>query len=130
MSNPDLRAFFERYVAALNTHAFAQLAAFMEDALVVNGQPTPRDDVIAGLEGHIDAVPDMVWRVADIAVDGERIAARFFNTGVPIKPWLGAEPTGARVDYAEHVFHKVRDGRFYELNFLLDAVGVQAQLAT
>jgi predicted ester cyclase len=129
MADAHLRTFFMRYVAALNTHEFQKLAELMRDDLIVNGQPMTRDEVIAGLEGHIDAVPDLVWRVTDIAIEGERVAARFFNRGTPGKDWLGAKPTGATVEFAEHVFHKVRDGRFYELNFLLDVVSVRNQLA-
>ena len=128
MSVVDLTDFFERYVAALNSHDFQKLSEFMHDDLIVNGQPMTRDEMVTVLEGHVDAVPDLMWRPQDLAIDGNRVAARFHNKGTPIKEWLGAAPNGATVEYAEHVFHKIRDGRFFEQNFLLDALAVQQQL--
>jgi predicted ester cyclase len=128
MPKSDLHKFFLRYIAALNTHQFRQMAEFMHDDLIVNGQPVTRDQMIAELEAHIAAVPDLVWRVQDLVVEGNRVAAHFLNSGTPIKEWLGSKPTGAMVEYAEHVFHRVRNGRFYEQNFLLDAWSIQKQL--
>lgn len=128
MSDADLHALFERYVAVLNAHDFERLREFMHDDLVVNGAVTTREQMISDLYGHVAAVPDLTWRLQDVAIDGDRIAARFFNTGVPISEWLGAEPNGAIVEYAEHVFHKIRDGRFYEQNFLLDEASIHRQL--
>lgn len=128
MSEIDLRIFFERYIAALNSHNFQQLSEFMHDDMIVNGQPMTREQMVTVLEGHVDAVPDLMWRPQDLAIDGDQVAARFYNKGTPIKEWLGSPPSGATVEYVEHVFHKIRDGRFVEQNFLLDALAIQQQL--
>lgn len=128
MSEVDVCDFFERYIAVLNAHDFKQLSKFMHDDLIVNGQAMTRDEMIIVLEDHVDAVPDLIWRQQDIAIDGDLVAARFYNKGTPIKAWLGTEPNGASVEYVEHVFHKLRDGRFFEQNFLLDTLAVQQQL--
>lgn len=130
MLGMDLHAFFNRYIDVLNARKFQQLRDFMHDDLIVNGQLRTRDQMIEILEGHIDAVPDLVWRPRDVAIDRDQVAARFLNSGTPVKEWLGAKPTGATVEYAEHVFHKVRDGRFHQQNFLLDAQAIQTQLAS
>ena len=130
MSDADLRALFERYIAVLNAHDFGRLHEFMHDDLVVNGAAMTRDQMIAGLEGHIAAVPDLTWRPQDVAIDGDRIAARFRNTGTPSSTWFGAEPNGAPVEYAEHVFHRVLNGRFHEQNFLLDEASIHRQLGS
>lgn len=128
MSEVDLRDLFHRYIAALNSHDFHRLSEFMHEDLIVNGQPMTRDEMVAVLEGHVDAVPDLMWRPQDLAIDGNQVAARFYNKGTPVKEWLGAAPNGATVEYVEHVFHKVRDGRFGEQNFLLDTAAVRQQL--
>lgn len=128
MTNTKLHDFFQRYIAVLNTHEFQRLADFMHDELMVNGEPMTRDQMIAELKAHVGAVPDMVWRVKDLVVQGNRVAAHLLNRGTPVSQWLDAAPTGAAVEYAEHVFHKVRDGRFSEQNFLLDACAVRKQL--
>lgn len=128
MSDKDLREFFGRYIEALNTHEFHRMTEFIHDELVMNGRPVTRGEVIAELEGHGAAVPDFTWRVQDLAIDGDRIASRLFNKGTPAKEWFGVKPTGTTVEYAEYAFHKVRDGRFYEMNYLIDAQAVQTQL--
>ncbi len=84
--------------------------------------------IIAELKAHGDSVPDFTWRVQDVAIDGDRVAARLYNKGTHTKEWLGVGPTGATLEFAEYSFHKVRDGRFYEMNYLIDAQAVQAQL--
>ena len=128
MSDSDVREVFERYIDALNDHDFDRMTEFIHDELVENGRPVTRDDVIAELEGHGEAVPDFTWRVQDLAIEGDRVAARLFNKGTHTKEWLGVAPTGATLEFAEYSFHKVRDGRFYEMNYLIDAQAVQRQL--
>jgi predicted ester cyclase len=130
MPDTNIREFFTHYIAALNAHDFQRLSEFMHDELRVNGQRMTLSQMITELEGHIDAVPDLVWRVEEIAVEGNQVAARLLNKGTPVKEWLGSMPTGSSVEFAEHVFHKVLDGRFFEQNFLLDAWSVQKQLAS
>jgi steroid delta-isomerase-like uncharacterized protein len=128
VSDTKLREFFQRYIDAFNTHEFRRMTEFIHDDLILNGEPVTRDDVIAELEGHVDAVPDFLWRVKDLAIEGDRVAARLFNKGTPAKEWIGLTPSGATVEYTEYAFHKVRDGRFYEMNYLFDAQAVQRQL--
>lgn len=128
MSDAELRDFFQHYIDALNAHEFHRMTEFVHDELIMNGDPVTRKDIIAAMEGHTDAVPDFTWRVKDLAVDGDRVAARLFNRGTPAKEWFGVPPTGATIEYAEYAFHKVRDGRFYEMNYLIDTQAVQRQL--
>ncbi|GAA1869544.1 hypothetical protein GCM10009687_41630 [Asanoa iriomotensis] len=56
------------------------------------------------------------------------MAARLFNKGTHTKEWLAVPPTGTTLEFAEYSFHRVRDGRFYEMNYLIDAQAVQRQL--
>ena len=76
MSDTDLREFYLRY----------------NDETTPNGEPGTRDQVIAVLNGDIDAVPDFHWEPREIAVDGDRLAARLINTGTPAKEWLPPAP--------------------------------------
>ncbi|MEO3931123.1 ester cyclase [Micromonosporaceae bacterium B7E4] len=130
MSESEVREVFERYIDALNAHDFDRMTEFVHDELIENGKPVTRDDIIAELKAHGDAVPDFTWRVQDIAIDGDRVAARLFNKGTHTKEWLGVPPTGATLEFGEYSFHKVRDGRFYEMNYLIDALAVQRQLGS
>jgi predicted ester cyclase len=129
MSRDELAAFFTRYIAALNTHDMDRMTEFVHPELTQHGKTITRNDVIASLKGHVAAVPDFRWRVVDMAIEGDTVAARLFNIGTPAKTWLGLEPTGATVEYGEFAFHKVRDGKFYEQNYAIDVLEVQRQLA-
>ncbi|MCG6122967.1 MAG: ester cyclase [Microvirga sp.] len=128
MTEKDIRELFDRYIAALNAHQMERMTEFVHDTVVQNLKLVTRADVIADLKGHIEAVPDFRWRVRDVVVEGDTIAARLFNIGTPMKSWLGIEPTGRTVETLEFAFHKARDGKFYEMNYAMDVVGLQKQL--
>nr|WP_314221570.1 ester cyclase [Streptomyces sp. DSM 40713] len=87
-----------------------------------------RDQVIAVLNGDIDAVPDFHWEPREIAVDGDRLAARLTNTGTPAKEWLGVAPTGASFEIVEYAIYQVRHGRFVHMTALHDAETLRRQL--
>ena len=129
MPSPDsLRAFYGRYIEALNAHEFDRMAEFIADRPTLNGEPGTRDDVVAVLTGDIAAVPDFHWQVLEIAVDGDRLAARLVNTGTPATEWLGVAPTGRSFEITEYAIYQVRDGRFVHMAALHDAEGLRRQL--
>ncbi|MET9563680.1 ester cyclase [Streptomyces tauricus] len=128
MSDADLREFYLRYIRALNAHEIHRMDEFINDEPTLNGEPGTRDQVIAMLNGIIDAVPDFHWEAREIAVDGDRLAARLTNTGTPAKEWLGVAPTGASFEIAEYAIYQVRDGRFVHMTALHDAETLRRQL--
>jgi predicted ester cyclase len=128
MPETDLRDFYRRYIAAINARQFDVVAEIVADDVSINGVPHKRQDVLASLQGLADAVPDFVWNVQDLFVDGDRIAARLRDTGTPTKAFLGQEPTGASIDVMEFASYRVRDGRFTEMWFLMDAAKAAEQL--
>jgi predicted ester cyclase len=128
MSHPELAQFYARYIAAINARKFDIVAEMVHDDVLLNGAPYKRADVLASLKGIADAVPDFKWNVQDLFVVDDRIAARSQNTGTPTKTFLGQEATGAYVNFMEFGAYKIRDGRFAEMWFLLDAATVATQL--
>lgn len=128
MTENEIRDLFDRYIAVLNLHEMDRMTEFVHEEVVQNRTLVKREDVIADLKGHIGAVPNFKWRVLDVVVEGDTIAARLFNIGTPAKLWLGVEPTGKTVETLEFAFHKARDGKFYEMNYAMDVVGLQKQL--
>ena len=78
--------------------------------------------------GHLAAVKDFVWRLDDLVIEGDRVAARLTDTGTPVTEWLGLQPTGNAVEFTEYAFYHFRDGRFENMWYLLDAQAIQAQL--
>jgi steroid delta-isomerase-like uncharacterized protein len=128
MPNPDLTDFYTRYIAAINARDFDFVASLIHDDVLLNGAPHQRADVLASLSGIADAVPDYRWNVQDLFVADDRIAARLQNTGTPAKAFMGFPATGARVNFMEFASYRIRDGRFAEMWFLMDAITVEAQL--
>ena len=128
MTETDLQEFYQRYITAINARQFDVVAEMVGDDVTINGVPRKREDVLASLEGLADAVPDFVWNVQDLFVDGERIAARLRDTGTPTKTFLGQEATGASIDVMEFASYRVRDGRFAEMWFLMDVATAAEQL--
>jgi predicted ester cyclase len=128
-SPDDLRAFYGRYIAALNDRELDRMDEFINDPVALFGEPTKRDDVVTILQGIVDAVPDFHWEVTDLAVDGDRLAARLINRGTPATEWLGIAPTGASFEIVEYAIYQVRDGRFANMTALHDAESMRSQLA-
>ena len=128
MPEIDLREFYRRYLEDLNAHEFDHMDGFINDRITLNSEPGTRDDVLAVQKADVDAVPDLHWELQELAIDGDRLAARLINTGTPVKEWLGAAPSGASFEIVEYAIYRVRDGRFLHMSALHDAEALQRQL--
>lgn len=129
MTDPTLKSWYLRYVAALNSHALGGMDEFVADDVVLNGDAGTRDDVVALLNHEIDAVPDLRWEVEELLFDRDRIAVRATNTGTPVKEWLGVPPSGASFEIVEYAIYRVRGGRFVQMTSLHDSAELLRQLA-
>jgi predicted ester cyclase len=129
MSANDLHKRYHDYIEAINAREFHRMAEFAHETIVFNGEPVSRDDYVAAMLGHLDAVRDFVWQLDDLVVEGDRVAARLTDTGTPVKEWLGLPPSGNSVTFTEYAFYRFRDGRFEQMWYLLDARTVEQQLA-
>jgi len=74
------------------------------------------------------AFPDIEWSVEEQLTDGDRVLTRFVWTGTHSGPFLGIDPTGRRVTVWGMVIDRVVDGRIKESRFLMDSMGLLAQL--
>lgn len=130
MTTEQLHDFYRRYVELANTRDFDRLHEFVNDEVTQNGVPSTRAEMAAALKAHTDAIPDLVWEIQEVVVEGNRIAARLRDTGTPQKEWFGGlAPTGATVTFDEVAFYEVVDGRFAHTWYLMDADAVRRQLA-
>ena len=102
MTDNDLRAWYLRYIAALDAHQLDRMPEFIAEEVLLNGEPGRRDDVLAAMRTSIEAVPDLHWEVEELLIDRDRIAVRVINTGTPVREWLGVEPTGASFEVDEY----------------------------
>jgi len=126
----DLRATYQRYLDDLNHRRFDRMHEYAHDRLTFNDEPLSRDDYVAAIRGHLDAVPDLAWHLEDLVLDGDRVAVRIIDTGTPLAEWLGLAPTGASVKFTEYAFYRFRDGRFDQMWYLLDAQTIAGQLGS
>lgn len=128
MSNPDLREFYDRYIAALNARDFDVMKDFIHDEVTLNGTPVKRNDIVAVQRDEVGAVPDLHWVLTNLIVDGDRLGAQLINTGTPAKEFVGATPTGASFKVVEYAVYQVIDGRFKHMAAIHDAEEVKRQL--
>jgi predicted ester cyclase len=129
VSADELRDFYLRYVDLANGREFGRLYEFAHDEVIMNGTLSSRDDWAASLRKHTEAIPDLVWQVQDLVIDGSRIAAHLLDTGTPEREWLGLAPTGATVTFDECAFYELRNGRFERAWYMMDTDAVRRQLA-
>lgn len=129
MTAEELRSFYLSYIDLANNRDFDRMDEFAHDEVIMNGVPVARDDVVAALRGHVAAVPDFLWEVQDLVVDGDRVAARLIDTGTPVLEWNGLAPTGASVSFTETAFYQVEDGRFKVMWYMMDVDALRQQLA-
>jgi len=81
------------------------------------------------IEGDIAAAPDIHFNVKMLLTTEDSVAARIWFDCTPEKEFLGFQPTGRMVHFAEHVFYRFRDGKIDEVWTVLDLAAVAMQLA-
>ena len=128
MSNPNLRDFDDRYIAALNSRNFAIMDQFIHDEVTLNGKPATREDILAVQRDEAGSVPDLHWQLTNLIIDGDRIGAQLVNTGTPAKQFVGVQPTGKSFKVLEYAVYQVVDGRFKHMAAIHDAEEVKRQL--
>ena len=129
MTTIDLRKVYLAYLEAANAREFHRMAEFAHDTIIFNGETASRDDYTAAMQQAVDSVQNLAWRLDDLIIEGDRVAARLTDTGTPVKEWLGLQPTGRDVTFTEYAFYHFRDGRFERMWYLLDTQAIAKQLA-
>jgi len=128
MSNPNLRDFYDRYIAGLNSRNFAIMDQFIHDEVTLNGKPATRQDILAVLRDEAGSVPDLHWELTNLIIDGDRVGAQLINTGTPAKQFVGVKPTGKSFKVVEYAVYQIIDGRFKHMAAIHDAEEVERQL--
>jgi predicted ester cyclase len=129
MNASELRQVYLDYLAAMNARELHRMAEFVHDTIVFNGETVSRDDYVAAMRQALDAVRDYAWRLDELIVEDDRVAARLTVTGTPVEEWLGLRPTGRDVTFTEYSNYHFRDGRFEHMWYLLDSRAIEKQLA-
>ena len=129
MTEAEFEAHYRRYISYLNNRRLNELDEFVHEELTYNGAPETRADYRTRIAEDVAAIPDLYFDVHLIVVGGDQIACRLFYNCTPQSEWLGLQPNGKSISFAEHVFYKFRDGKIYEVWSLLDVPSIAKQLA-
>lgn len=128
MTPSQLAAFYRRYIDAINTRDLDAVADMVHEDVFQNGVAHKRADVLASFHSIVDACPDYHWGLQQLVVQGDLIAARFQNTGTPVKEFFGYQATGRSLNFMEFCQYRVRDGRFADMWFMEDRELIAKQL--
>jgi predicted ester cyclase len=115
MTEDDLAAFYRRYNAFCNGHAYEDLGEFVAEDVVINGGDRGPDAYRAALRVVVDAFPDYRWELRHLVVQEPWIAAHLSDTGTHHGTFFGVEPTGRSVTIQEFAFYRVEAGRIAEV---------------
>jgi predicted ester cyclase len=115
MTDDGLAAFYRRYNARCNEHAFGELAEFVAGDVVINGSDRGLDAYTAGLRAVVRAFPDYRWELRRVVADPPWIAAYLDDTGTHRDTFFGVAATGRSVGIREFAFYRVEAGRIADV---------------
>ncbi|MEC3993200.1 ester cyclase [Actinacidiphila sp. DG2A-62] len=120
MPRTELETVYLAYLDALNDRRFADLDRFVHDELTYNDEALTRRSYADMIAADVRAVPDLRFEPRLLLTDGDTVACRLWFDCTPTGRFFGAEPTGRRVAFAEHVFYRFRAGRIAQVWSLID----------
>jgi steroid delta-isomerase-like uncharacterized protein len=128
MSAEQLQERYRRYIHCLNEQRWSDLGEFVHERIVYNEQPMSRDDYRNMLVEVRKAVPDQRFNVALLVADNDHVAARLEFHCTPRSAFLGHEPNGRTICFAEHAFYRFEAGRIRQVWSLIDHGAIERQL--
>lgn len=128
MRERDLSAVYREYLRCLNERRWSDLGVFVADRLSYNGKHMALTDYRALLEADTTATPDLRFNPEILLADDRFVACRLYFRCTPQRTFLGIEPTGAQVSFAEHVFYRFEAQRIVEVWSLIDKDSVREQM--
>lgn len=127
-SSPDLIAVYRDYLQCLNDRRWSDLGDYVADAVVYNGIRIGVDGYRSMLEADARAIPDLHFRPELLLADEHVVSCRLYFQCTPRYSFLGFEPTGGQVSFAEHVYYQFDGGRIVEVWSLIDKEAIREQI--
>ena len=127
MQDDNLLETYRSYLGCLNDRRWSALGEYVADDVVHNGRALGLSGYRAMLESDTRAIPDLEFVPEILLADGHVVSCRLFFQCTPQHEFLGFEPTGQRVSFAEHVFYRFDGGRISEVHSLIDRDAVRQQ---
>jgi predicted ester cyclase len=127
VQDDDLLETYRSYLACLNDRRWSALGDYVADDVVHNGRALGLSGYRAMLEADTHAIPDLGFVPEILLADDQVVSCRLFFQCTPQHDFLGFEPTGRRVSFAEHVFYRFDGGRISEVHSLIDRDAIRQQ---
>ncbi|ABK73101.1 ester cyclase [Mycolicibacterium smegmatis] len=127
MTDNDLTAIYRAYLACLNDRRWDDLGKYVSDDVVRNGERLGLSGYRAMLEADTHATPDLHFDADIVIADGQTVGCRLMFTCTPQHTFLGLEPSGERITFAEHVFYRFENRRIAEVWSVIDKEAIRAQ---
>lgn len=124
----DLESHYRAYLHALNERRLDDLVHYVQDDLHYNGHAMTRPEYQEMIASDIAATPDLFFDAQNIVTNENWVACRIVFDCTPVKEFLGFQPSGRRISFAEHVFYRFSEGRIAEVHSLIDRAAVAEQL--
>jgi aspartyl-tRNA synthetase len=115
MADDELAAFYRRYNACCNEHAYDDLRAFVARNVAINGVQRGLDAYVEGQRSVVRAFPDYRWELRHLIVDAPWIAAHLTDTGTHLADFFGVQATGRSVAIQEFAFYRIDAGQIAEV---------------
>ena len=127
MEDDDLLTIYRNYLACLNGRRWSSLGDYVADDVVHNGRAFGLSGYRAMLESDTHAIPDLEFVPEILLADDRVVSCRLLFQCTPEHEFLGFEPNGRRVSFAEHVFYRFDDRRIGEVWSLIDRDAIRQQ---
>lgn len=125
----DLLAGYRDYLACLNAREWDRLAQFVAEEVRYNGNRMSLNDYRAMLQGDTQAAPDLRFEPDLLLAHNDMVACRLVFSCTPRHGFLGFEPTGGHVTFAEHVFYTFENQRIVEVWSVIDKEAIREQVS-
>jgi predicted ester cyclase len=129
MGDSDLLEVYRGYLACLNARRWEELARFVADEVVHNGKRLGLSGYQAMLVADTRAIPDLQYVPEILIASHDVVSCRLFFQCTPQDRFLGFEPPGIRVSFAEHVFYRFNDRRIEEVWSVIDTDAIRMQVS-
>jgi predicted ester cyclase len=130
MTDKSLEKLYRNYIECLNDRRLEDLGRFVDKAAVHNGQPLGLGGYRAMLEKDIRQIPDLLFQIELLIVDGPFVASRLRFDVTPGGNFLGLPVNGQKVSFTENVFYRFDEGKIVEVWSVIDKTAIEAQLRT
>jgi predicted ester cyclase len=127
MSTQPVAQIYRRYLDCLNERRWGALGEFVSDDAIHNGRPLGLSGYRGMLEADVAAVPDLAYVPELVVVQDDLVASRLKFRCTPRRPFLGFEPTGVSISFAEHAFYRFRNVKIAEVWSVIDTKSIVAQ---